>query len=142
MINGYSLFKIVFVFVNESLFICLVINKQTVRVAEEERGAEAKKGKKEKEEVMEGVASIALLPCGSISGHFIQLPHSICYGLHGTGNFFYSFLSHSHSTFPFLFLLSRLRIQLNQSFMCFLYKLGFLWIYFFIHFYDHMVGSA
>jgi hypothetical protein len=34
---------------------------------------------------MEGVASIALLPCGSISGHFIQLPHSICYGLHGTG---------------------------------------------------------
>ncbi|KAK9271641.1 hypothetical protein L1049_002004 [Liquidambar formosana] len=34
--------------------------------------------------VMEGVASIALLPCGSISGHFIQLPHSICYGLHGT----------------------------------------------------------
>ncbi|XP_075635224.1 uncharacterized protein LOC142607571 isoform X1 [Castanea sativa] len=57
-------------------------------MAEEERGAEAKEGKKEKEkekeEVMEGVASIALLPCGSISGHFIQLPHSICYGLHGT----------------------------------------------------------
>ncbi|GMP28766.1 hypothetical protein CsSME_00004177 [Camellia sinensis var. sinensis] len=36
--------------------------------------------------VMEGVASIALLPCGSISGHFIQLPHSVCYGLHGTVN--------------------------------------------------------
>ncbi|OAY60257.1 uncharacterized protein LOC110630415 [Manihot esculenta] len=36
------------------------------------------------EEVKEGVASIALLPCGSISGHFIQLPQSICYGLHGT----------------------------------------------------------
>lgn len=35
--------------------------------------------------MVEGVASIALLPCGSISGHFIQLPHSICYGLHGTG---------------------------------------------------------
>ncbi|KAF7129459.1 hypothetical protein RHSIM_Rhsim10G0045300 [Rhododendron simsii] len=34
--------------------------------------------------VLEGVASIALLPCGSISGHFIQLPHSVCYGLHGT----------------------------------------------------------
>ncbi|KAL6498547.1 hypothetical protein OROHE_026488, partial [Orobanche hederae] len=33
--------------------------------------------------VMEGVASIALLPGGSISGHFIQLPNSICYGLHG-----------------------------------------------------------
>ncbi|KAG4969708.1 hypothetical protein JHK85_036129 [Glycine max] len=36
--------------------------------------------------MMEGVASIALLPCGSISGHFIQLPHSICYGLCGTGS--------------------------------------------------------
>ena len=34
--------------------------------------------------MMEGVASIALLPCGSISGHFIQLPHYICYGLCGT----------------------------------------------------------
>ncbi|XP_008785951.2 uncharacterized protein LOC103704452 [Phoenix dactylifera] len=44
------------------------------------------KGKraKEEEEVMEGIASIALLPCGSISGHFIRLPESICYGLHGT----------------------------------------------------------
>ncbi|KAH9740230.1 hypothetical protein KPL71_019408 [Citrus sinensis] len=39
------------------------------------------------EEVKEGVASIALLPNGSISGHFIQLPHSICYGLHGTALF-------------------------------------------------------
>uniref|UniRef100_M4E9D1 Uncharacterized protein n=1 Tax=Brassica campestris TaxID=3711 RepID=M4E9D1_BRACM len=35
-------------------------------------------------EVKEGVASIALLPCGSISGHFIHTPLSICYGLHGT----------------------------------------------------------
>ncbi|KAH0899754.1 hypothetical protein HID58_049322 [Brassica napus] len=35
-------------------------------------------------EVKEGVASIALLPCGSISGHFIHMPLSICYGLHGT----------------------------------------------------------
>ncbi|XP_019157090.1 PREDICTED: uncharacterized protein LOC109153671 [Ipomoea nil] len=34
--------------------------------------------------LMEGMASIALLPSGSISGHFIHLPHSICYGLHGT----------------------------------------------------------
>lgn len=33
---------------------------------------------------MEGVASIALLPTGAISGHFIRLPDSICYGLHGT----------------------------------------------------------
>ncbi|XP_017608626.1 uncharacterized protein LOC108454615 isoform X3 [Gossypium arboreum] len=38
----------------------------------------------ESKEVMEGVASIALLPNGSLSGHFIQLPQSICYGLHGT----------------------------------------------------------
>ncbi|KAL1291573.1 uncharacterized protein LOC107622823 isoform X2 [Arachis ipaensis] len=35
-------------------------------------------------EEMEGMASIALLPSGSLSGHFIQLPHSICYGLHGS----------------------------------------------------------
>ncbi|KAF6171725.1 hypothetical protein GIB67_007246 [Kingdonia uniflora] len=40
--------------------------------------------KMEKEIEMEGIASIALLPSGSISGHFIQLPHSICYGLQGT----------------------------------------------------------
>ncbi|KAI3417190.1 uncharacterized protein J3R85_014666 [Psidium guajava] len=41
-------------------------------------------GESERGEVKEGVASIAILPCGSISGHFIHLPHSICYGLHGT----------------------------------------------------------
>ncbi|GAB4827350.1 hypothetical protein Ancab_034237 [Ancistrocladus abbreviatus] len=35
------------------------------------------------EKVMKGVASIALLPNGSISGHFIHLPHSICFGLSG-----------------------------------------------------------
>uniref|UniRef100_A0A0E0KAC4 methionine--tRNA ligase n=1 Tax=Oryza punctata TaxID=4537 RepID=A0A0E0KAC4_ORYPU len=35
-------------------------------------------------ETMEGVASIALLPSGAISGHFIRLPDSVCYGLHGT----------------------------------------------------------
>ncbi|RVW30433.1 hypothetical protein CK203_088837 [Vitis vinifera] len=36
----------------------------------------------------EGRSSIiALLPCGSLSGHFIQLPHAICFGLHGTGYF-------------------------------------------------------
>ncbi|KAI3794016.1 hypothetical protein L1987_36641 [Smallanthus sonchifolius] len=33
---------------------------------------------------MEGVASIALLPNGSISGHFVHLPNSVCYGIHGT----------------------------------------------------------
>ncbi|MCL7036872.1 hypothetical protein MKW94_012046 [Papaver nudicaule] len=33
---------------------------------------------------MEGITSIALLPCGSISGHFIQLPDSVCYGLQGS----------------------------------------------------------
>ncbi|XP_010528384.1 PREDICTED: uncharacterized protein LOC104805498 isoform X2 [Tarenaya hassleriana] len=41
-------------------------------------------GEREKEMQKEGIASIALLPCGSITGHFIQLPQSICYGLHGT----------------------------------------------------------
>ncbi|XP_021770002.1 uncharacterized protein LOC110734237 isoform X2 [Chenopodium quinoa] len=39
--------------------------------------------KKSRMKEMEGIASIALLPCGSISGHFIRLPHSTCYGLHG-----------------------------------------------------------
>lgn len=34
---------------------------------------------------MDGMASIALLPDGSISGHFVHLPHSVCYGIHGTG---------------------------------------------------------
>ncbi|XP_048494435.2 uncharacterized protein LOC104887273 isoform X4 [Beta vulgaris subsp. vulgaris] len=43
---------------------------------------DSKKSIKMKE--MEGIASIALLPCGSISGHFIRLSHSTCYGLHGT----------------------------------------------------------
>ncbi|CAA0820273.1 Unknown protein [Striga hermonthica] len=44
-------------------------------------GGEKMRGISEK--VMEGVASLALLPSGSISGHFVQLPHSVCYGLHG-----------------------------------------------------------
>ncbi|XP_065855875.1 uncharacterized protein [Euphorbia lathyris] len=52
---------------------------------EEGEGREEVESNGEKaEEVKEGVASIALLPCGSISGHFVQLPQSICYGLHGT----------------------------------------------------------
>ncbi|KAK1410188.1 hypothetical protein QVD17_36723 [Tagetes erecta] len=33
---------------------------------------------------MEGMASIALLADGSISGHFVHLPNSVCYGIHGT----------------------------------------------------------
>ncbi|KAI0498045.1 hypothetical protein KFK09_021286 [Dendrobium nobile] len=45
-----------------------------------ENGQPARKGAKR----MEGLASIALLPDGSVSGHFIQLPHSICYGIHGS----------------------------------------------------------
>lgn len=36
-------------------------------------------------EVIEGIASIALLPSGSISGHFVSVPNSVCYGLQGTG---------------------------------------------------------
>ncbi|XP_043713116.1 uncharacterized protein LOC122661695 isoform X1 [Telopea speciosissima] len=42
------------------------------------------KGEVDTEKVMNGIASIAFLPCGSISGHFIQLPDSVCYGLRGT----------------------------------------------------------
>ncbi|XP_057521760.1 uncharacterized protein LOC130801857 isoform X1 [Amaranthus tricolor] len=45
--------------------------------------AEGESNKRKMKE-MEGIASIALLPCGSISGHFIHLPHSTCYGLHGS----------------------------------------------------------
>ncbi|KAF3776690.1 hypothetical protein EJ110_NYTH47635 [Nymphaea thermarum] len=41
------------------------------------------KGEPGEGRMKEGIASIALLPCGSISGHFIQLPHSVCYALHG-----------------------------------------------------------
>nr|XP_027187602.1 uncharacterized protein LOC101503129 isoform X2 [Cicer arietinum] len=48
-------------------------NKQMDQIEEEE-----------KKKIMEGVASIALLPNGSISGHFIHLPHSTCYGLHAS----------------------------------------------------------
>ncbi|KAM7516728.1 hypothetical protein LguiA_006311 [Lonicera macranthoides] len=48
---------------------------------EDEKRVKRGKGKVE---VREGVASIALLPSGSISGHFVQLPHSVCFGLHGT----------------------------------------------------------
>lgn len=51
--------------------------------------------------VMEGVASIALLENGSISGHFVHLPHSICYGLHGTG-IITQFVTNHISTFPHL----------------------------------------
>ncbi|VAH88979.1 unnamed protein product [Triticum turgidum subsp. durum] len=42
-------------------------------------------------EKMEGVASIALLPSGAISGHFIRLPDSACYGLQGTRTHLSSF---------------------------------------------------
>jgi hypothetical protein len=46
-------------------------------------------------ETMEGVASIALLPSGAISGHFIRLPDSVCYGLHGSRTHRSSFFSYS-----------------------------------------------
>jgi hypothetical protein len=49
-------------------------------------------------EKMEGVASIALLPSGAISGHFIRLPDSVCYGLQGTRKFL------SYSLLQYLFI--------------------------------------
>lgn len=61
------------------LFI-LVAEKGEMEGSRVEGGEEQQRGK-----VMEGVASIALLPDGFISGHFIELPHSISYGLQGTG---------------------------------------------------------
>lgn len=51
----------------------------------------------------EGIASIALLPCGTISGHFIQMPSSICYGLHGTGNFTLLLLGANQKIWSFFF---------------------------------------
>ncbi|KAD7479479.1 hypothetical protein R6Q59_008306 [Mikania micrantha] len=41
-------------------------------------------GVEEERSKMEGMASIALLPNGSISGHFVHLPNSVCYGIQGT----------------------------------------------------------
>ncbi|KAL5217984.1 hypothetical protein ABZP36_018668 [Zizania latifolia] len=50
----------------------------------EDIGAQVEEVEAGESETMEGVASIALLPSGVISGHFIRLPDSVCYGLHGT----------------------------------------------------------
>ncbi|XP_059281956.1 uncharacterized protein LOC132035833 isoform X2 [Lycium ferocissimum] len=60
----------------ETKGVIFCICKQVFDSAGEEEEMEGK--------VMEGVASIALIENGSISGHFIHLPHSICYGIHGT----------------------------------------------------------
>ncbi|KAF5799811.1 hypothetical protein HanXRQr2_Chr07g0308801 [Helianthus annuus] len=62
---------------------------QIDKVEEDEQGVcEAEnvttEGVEEERSKMEGMASIALLPDGSISGHFVRLPHSVCYGIHGT----------------------------------------------------------
>lgn len=64
------------------LYIWIVCNCMYVIViiTEEQVNKEERVGK-----VMEGVGSIALLPSGSLSGHFVHLPNSVCYGLHGTG---------------------------------------------------------
>ena len=55
----------------------------------EDAGAQVEEG--DTGEKMEGVASIALLPSGAISGHFIRLPDSACYGLQGTRTHLSSF---------------------------------------------------
>lgn len=81
--------EIVYSFVSASKVYLFIFTCIICFIAEEGGGEElfeVESSKSEKVEVVkEGVASIALLPSGSISGHFIQLPHSICYGLHGTG---------------------------------------------------------
>jgi hypothetical protein len=38
-----------------------------------------------KEENLEGIASLAFLPSGSMSGHFLHPASSTCLGLFGTG---------------------------------------------------------
>jgi hypothetical protein len=58
---------------------------------------------------MEGVASIALLPSGAISGHFIRLPDSICYGLQGTRN------PLSHSDIPLTSVVDFFQISLFEN---------------------------
>lgn len=62
-----------------------VIVSIVAETGEVEEGSRGGGGEEQRGKVMEGMASIALLPSGSISGHFIELPHSICYGLQGTG---------------------------------------------------------
>lgn len=85
----FSFFWKFYSFISASKVYLFIFTCITCFIAEEGGGEEqfeVESSKSEKVEVVkEGVASIALLPSGSISGHFIQLPHSICYGLHGTG---------------------------------------------------------
>ncbi|KAJ3669815.1 hypothetical protein LUZ60_010139 [Juncus effusus] len=61
----------------------LTCKKQVIKMDLEAKEEGKANGKGTGEE-MEGFASIALLPNGSISGHFIRMPDSVCYGLHGT----------------------------------------------------------
>lgn len=75
---------------------------------------------------MEGIASIALLPGGSVSGHFIRLPHSICYGIQGSGKtlnfqtiFFAFYLFFSGLSPWFLLDANAVCFDLFKNFVCF-----------------------
>ena len=58
------------------------VNKEAVKETE----AEAEEEEDEvKEENLEGIASLAFLPSGSMSGHFLHPASSTCLGLFGTG---------------------------------------------------------
>ena len=74
-------------------------------------GADEESRRSEEGSVRKGVASIALLPCGSLSGHFIQLPHSLCFGLHGTGTSFVLCLF-------FVFLITKKEKIVSSCYLC------------------------
>jgi hypothetical protein len=49
------------------------------------RGEEQEQEKKKRRRDLEGIAVLAWLPSGSVSGHFIHPASSTCLGLFGTG---------------------------------------------------------
>lgn len=109
-----GIFSCVFFFLIFKSTFC-ILNLLYILVAEKgEIEGSRVEGEQQRGKVMEGVASIALLPDGSISGHFIELPHSVCYGLQGTG------------MLPFA-----LSVQILLLFVLSLYKLHICYCFFF-----------
>lgn len=51
----------------------------------EEPAEPEKEDEDKEEECLQGIASIALFPSGSLSGHFLHIASSTCLGLFGTG---------------------------------------------------------